>query len=88
MLCLLIASLAAAQVPSPSTSVCEIVAHPKRFVPAQTFRQQMVFHAVVALCYSFDSTKVANQFDLRFLRESWSTLEQLERAERRNRRQK
>jgi hypothetical protein len=31
MLCLLIASLAAAQVPSPSTSVCEIVAHPKRF---------------------------------------------------------
>jgi len=31
MLCLLLASPAAAQVPSPSTSVCEIVAHPKRF---------------------------------------------------------
>lgn len=29
--CLLIASFAAAQTPSPSTTVCEIVAHPKRF---------------------------------------------------------
>lgn len=31
VLCSLIASFAAAQTPSPSTTVCEVVAHPKRF---------------------------------------------------------
>lgn len=31
ILCLLIASFAGAQTPSPSATVCEIVTHPKRF---------------------------------------------------------
>jgi len=39
------------------------------------------------LGYSFDSTKVAKPIRQPIRPESWSTLEQLERAERRNRRQ-
>ena len=51
-------------------------------------RRSMQLSYAPILGYSFDSTKVAKPIRQPIRPESWSTLEQLERAERRNRRQK
>ena len=51
-------------------------------------RRSMQLSYVPILGYSFDSTKVAKPIRQPIRPESWSNLEQLERAERRNRRQK
>jgi len=47
---------------------------------------QLIYAPILG--YSFDSTKVAKPIRQSIRPESWSNMEQLERAERRNRRQK